>query len=136
MAALTITAANVIPGAGKVIKSDIAGETITQGMAIYKKASDGKMYKCDANASAEAANASGISVSSALVNQPIQYQNAGKLAFGAILTVGVWYVAGATVAGDINPSTDLASGWYSTLLFVAVTTSEAEFHLKASGVAL
>lgn len=136
MAALTITAANIIKGTGSQIATNIAGETITAGMAVYIKSADNKIYKADANLSAEASGAVGVSLHAALANQPIVYQVGGPLSFGAILTAGIIYVVGATTAGDINPSTDLATGWYTNVLGYALTTSSMQIQPINTGVAL
>lgn len=136
MAALTITAANIIKGTGAQTASGTAGETITAGMAVYIKSSDNKIYKADANASAEASAAVGVALHGALASQPIVYQVGGPLSFGAILTAGLIYVAGATTAGDINPSSDLASGWYTNIIGYALTTSSMQITPVNTGVAL
>ena len=49
MADLTITAANVAPGAGAVKDTGTAGEALTAGQLVYKKSADGKWYKADCN---------------------------------------------------------------------------------------
>jgi hypothetical protein len=128
MAALTITASAIssnssISGILPSITTGTAGATITQGMSVYKKLADGLIYPTDSNSSDAEAAAVGISLSSALTGQPIVFQNAGPINFGAILLAGKWYVAGATVAGDINPIADLTTGWRSTLLFYGYSTS-------------
>lgn len=128
MADLTITAANVVPGARARIESYISGEAVAIGQSAYIKASDGRAYKADANASAEAAGSvgRGIAVSTAsAAGQQVDLQVSGVLAFGAILTNGEIYVASAT-AGGIAPEADLTTGWYVTLLGVATSTSNLE----------
>ena len=123
MAALTITAANVVPGDLARFEEYTAGEAVSIGQSAYIKSSDGKAYKADANLSSAAAEAIGIAVSTAAVaGQPVKIQVSGTLGFGAILTNGEIYVAGAT-AGDIAPEGDLTTGWYVTLLGVATSTS-------------
>lgn len=122
---LVITAANVIPGAGKKLKIGIAGANLTAGQSIYKDASDGLIKPADANASATTAAAAGITTHGALTGQPVQYQDGGILAFGAILTVGHIYVVSAT-PGGIAPHTDLASTWRTAILGIAVTTSNLQ----------
>ena len=126
MAALTITAANVVPGANARLVEGTAGEAVAIGQSTYQKASDSRWYKADSNASSEAAGSvdRGIAVSTAAAaGQPLKIQVSGTLAFGAILTNGEIYVVGATAAGDINPEGDLTTGWYVTLLGVATSTS-------------
>lgn len=132
MADLSITAADMIPASGASLGNGTAGATITQGQAVYLDASTGTIKLADANLSAAAAAAVGISVSSAVAGQPVVYQRGGDLGFGAILTAGKIYVLSAT-AGGIAPAADLASGWKTTILGVATTTSNLAMHLHPSG---
>lgn len=125
IAALTITTTAVVPGSGAVIRTAVAGEAITIGMAVYIRDSDGKLYKSDANDSSTPDNLiDGVAISTATAaGQHITYQVGGTLAFGAILTAGMLYVSGAGTAGDINPATDLTTGWYTNVIGVATSTS-------------
>lgn len=144
MAALTITVANILPvsisGITPVRKRATAGATLTAGQAIYLDATDldssgiGKAKLADANASEAAAAAVGVTLHGALSGQPVEYMEAGGLAFGAILTKGEIYVLGATAAGDIAPADDLASGWYTTILGYAATTANMVLGLRVTGV--
>jgi hypothetical protein len=122
MADIVLTAANIIPGTGAIFATGIAGATITQGQPVYLDTSTGTIKLADANLSQAAATVAGIAINSALANQQVSYQTAGTLAFGAILTAGKVYVNSAT-GGAIAPVADLASGWYTTILGVASSTS-------------
>ena len=134
MADLTITKANVIPGANATIKTGTAGGTVTTGQTIYEDTTDGNSLKaCDADVLASAA-CKGIAVADALDGQPLPYVSAGDLAFGAILTAGQIYVV-STTAGGIAPYADLASGDYVTILGVASSTSNLAISLNVSGTA-
>lgn len=133
---LTITAANVVPAATAIFDRQNAGATITAGQSLYSDATDSnKMKLADANASASTAAAIGISVHAALAGQPISYITGGDLGLGAILTAGLIYVVSAT-AGAIAPAADLASGWYTTILGYATSTSNLRMALKSTGVVL
>jgi hypothetical protein len=138
MADLTITAANITPGTttgySPVKVTGTAGETITAGQSVYLS-SDGKVYKADANSSSTTAAAVGISLHGATANQPLTYQTGGSMNFGAILTAGTYYVASAT-AGGIAPTADLTTGWYSTLLMYAYSTSVGIITPTATGIAV
>src|SRR4051812_4326511 len=127
MAALTITASNVVPAsvAGQTpsYETGFAGAAITAGYPVYKDATASDTLKlADANASEATAQVVGIACHSATTGQPVRYQTGGPLSYGAILTKGEIYVLGAT-AGDVCPADDLASGWYTTRLGYAQTTS-------------
>ena len=140
MADLTITAANIVPNTSITGKTPVkvtgeAGETITAGQSVYLKSSDNKIWKADANLSADAAAAVGVSLHGATAGQPITYQTSGALSFGAILTAGHWYVVSDT-AGGIMPTADLSSGDYSTLLGYAYSTSVMILNPLATGIPL
>jgi hypothetical protein len=133
MAAITITPANVLPGAGATYQGALAGESVTAGQPVYVKAADGKLYKADANASAEAAAAVGIAAHASLAGQRLSYYTGGTVAFGAVLTVGEVYYVGAA-GGDIVPSADVVAGWYVTRLGIATSTGNLLMDLNATGV--
>jgi hypothetical protein len=139
MAALSITATNVVPaslaGFPAVYERGIAGAAITAGYPLYKDATASDTLKlADANASEATAQVVGIACHSATTGQPVTYQTGGPISYGAILTKGEIYVAGAGVAGDIAPADDLASGWYTTRLGHAVTTSVLLIDLRVTGI--
>lgn len=120
MAALTITATQVLPDLNGDIRRGTAGETITAGQAVYF---DGSVYRpADANASAVTAAAIGLALNGASVNQAISVQYTGQptLGAGAAPAVGTVYVAGAT-AGSIHPTADLATGWFTNVLGIGFT---------------
>lgn len=143
MAALSITAANVVPsslaGFPATYERGIAGAAITAGYPVYRDATDldgsgqGKLKLADANASQATAEVVGIATHSATTGQPVTYQTGGPISYGAILTKGEIYVLGAT-AGDVCPADDLASGWYTTRLGHAVTTSVLLLDLRVTGI--
>lgn len=131
MAALTVTAASVVPASNAIIdRSKYAGETITAGQPVYISTSDGKAYKADADASAAAATAYGIAVGGASANQPIAIQTGGDINVGATLTANTAYIVGST-AGAINPIADITTGWYGCLL--GISTSTSNLRMPTSG---
>lgn len=124
MANLSITAANVAIASLSQVRVVQVGESVTQGQALYLKASDGKYWKADANASAATAAARGIALSPAstdgyvvLHDRPGDFVN-----LGATLTAGETYVVSAT-AGAICPIADLTTGDYVTILGSATTSA-------------
>jgi hypothetical protein len=139
MADLIITAANITPGSvsglSPIKQTGTAGASITAGQAVYVNSSDGKVYLADSDLSAAAAAAVGVSLHAALTGQPITYLTGGPLNFGAILTAGLYYVVSHN-AGGIAPSADLASGWYSTLLMYAYSTSIGVVTPTPTGIAV
>lgn len=135
MAAITITAASITPASGATKKTGVAGATITAGQSLYADATDSdKLKLSDANASLAAAAFVGVSLHAALAGQPIAYIESGDLNMGVCLTKGSVYVVGATVAGDINPHGDLASGWYTSIIGIAISTSVLRLGINVSGI--
>lgn len=134
MANLTQTAANVkIGGANTVITKVQYGENITQGQPLYKKSSDGKYYKADANVSAEAASASGIAMTPGATDGYGVMASSGLVDLGATLTLGETYYVSDT-AGAIMPAADVSTGEYVTQLGIATTTALLQLTILASGV--
>ncbi len=126
MAAVSITAANVLASSTAEKIQGILGETVTAGMPVYLKASDGKYYKTDANGTTEEAAAIGIVLSSGSANQNVVIATKDpSFTPGFTMTIGAVYVVGAGTAGDINPVADLTTGWRTCVLMVAKSTTQA-----------
>lgn len=140
MADLTVTANSVVPVAdvnGNTTSlfpaQGIAGEAITQGQPVYRKASDGKLYKADANVTSAEAEALGIALSAGASGQYITYWSEGTINLGATLVVGTIYIVSVN-AGGIAPISDLATSSWVTILCYAETTSVAKMLLTVTGV--
>jgi len=136
MAAKVITAANVLAGSNGRKKDIIFGEAVTAGMPLYRKAADGRYYKADANDAATHA-AEGIALNGGAAGQPgfLVYED-DDFTPGCALAVGDILVVGAGAAGDVAPSTDLAVGWYPTILGVAKSAAKMVLKPIAAGVAI
>jgi hypothetical protein len=136
MADLTITAANVVAGAGATRNTGTAGETITAGQVVYLKAADAKLWLAQADGTAAEAEAVGIALHGALANQPLNYLASGALTIGATTAVGAVYVVSAT-AGGVAPYADLVATNRVTLLGYGTGTGGAvTVMLKATGAVL
>lgn len=136
MADLTITAANVVSGAGAVRESGLAGETITAGQAVYLDTSARKYMKADSNsATAAARQARGIALHAASLNQPLAVQTSGDITIGATLTAGTAYYLSDT-PGGICPLADVGSGEYVCLLGLAKSASVLAIDIQFPNVAL
>ena len=122
MSAISVTAANVVTVAGQT-QDGIAGGTLTAGMSLYLDAATNTVKAADANLSSAAATTVGVALHGASAGQPIRYQISGTINLGATLVAGTIYVVGATTAGDINPASDLTTGWRTSILGVATTTA-------------
>ncbi len=136
MADLSITAANVVQGAGARSEASIAGAAVTAGQVVYKSSTTGKWLLADNNsATAEAKVGQGIALNSAAANQPIVVQTGGEITIGATLTAGTAYFLSDT-AGGIGPASDLASGESVCLVGIAKSTSVLVLNFMSVGVTL
>lgn len=135
MADLTQTAANVglTDTAGAVIKKVTFGETIAQGMPVYKATADSEYYKADADAEATA-SCDGIALTAGGNGEEGVIIESGPVDVGATLTVGATYVV-STTAGAIAPIADLGTGDYVTILGVASAADTLLLNIDVTGVA-
>lgn len=136
MADLSLTAANIVPGAGAKLTYGTAGASITAGQTVYLDPADNryKLADCD-NASATVRAAVGIAVNTAANGQPLAVQIGGELAMGAVLSAGVAYYL-SPVAGGIAPVADIQTGDHTVIVGMARTTSILTVGVRASGAAL
>jgi hypothetical protein len=136
MAALSVTANNVKPGAGAVIEHGTAAVAVTAGQAVYLEASSGKYKLTDADsATAEARTVRGIALHGAAVDQPLSIQTDGLITIGATVAPGVPYFSSAT-AGGIAPAADNTTGVYPTFIGFGVNTTQIDLNFVAAGVAV
>lgn len=134
MADITVTAGNVVQGTDAVTGDGTAGETLTAGQVVYRKASDsGKFWKAQCDGTSAEATCVGIALNGGSAGQPIRIQTAGGINPGGTVAVGTVYAVSAT-AGGIAPITDLTTGHYITTLGVGTTTSNIKLSLLVSGV--
>lgn len=133
MSDIVITAASFVPGPNAKFKQGIAGETITQGQPLYTKTSDNRLYKADANSSAETALVVGVAANAGSAGQVLDYvYEDDDLTVGATLTMANVYVA-STTAGGIAPFADFANASYLTVILVPKSTTKAVLKLTAAG---
>lgn len=128
MADQSITAANVAASANAVKATAIAGEALTAGQVVYKRASDGKVLLADTDSViAEVRQVYGIALNGAGANQPVQVVTEDpSFTPGFTVTVGSTYVLSGT-AGAIAAHADLTSGDFPTILMVGLTASTVVF---------
>jgi len=142
MADLSITAANVLPPADARESIGIAGETVTAGMVLYYKVSDGYWYKADALTAEKAGSALygylKMAMSGATAGQPVVLAEPGQtITMGAVFSVGRLYVLSATAtSGKIAPIADLVNTNYLVPLGYADTTSTIVFNPVSTGIVL
>lgn len=135
MADISITAANVVAGAGATVVSGTAGATITAGQVVARD-TDGSYILADSNsATAAVRSPDGIALNGASDGQPLSVATSGAVTIGGTLTAGVAYYLSDT-PGGIAPVADLATGEYPTVLGIATSTTVLEVNITESGVAL
>lgn len=134
MADVSVTATSVAVASDTVIERGFAGATITAGQTVYLSSS-GTWLLADANASATTANVQGIALNGAASGQPVAVAVGGSLNPGFTVTVGAVYVLSAT-AGGIAPVADLATGWYTGIVGVGITSSNLRLIMFRAGVAV
>lgn len=136
---VVVTASAVAPisgvgfGTDTIIRQGTAGATITAGQSIYLDAATTMWKLTDANLSSTTGVAKGIALNGASSGQPIAVAVGGHLTCGFTATVGKIYVTSAN-AGGIAPVDDLASGWYTGVLCVGLTSTTVGLVLYTSGV--
>lgn len=136
MADLSITAANVVPGANAVIENGTAGEAVAAGKTGYYDEVQRKYFLADNNSATLAVRKSrGMFVNTAAANQPCSLQTGGDVALGSVLTAGAEYLQSDT-PGGICPRADLASGEYVVPLGYAKSATELTLNPKYTGVQL
>lgn len=133
MVDITVTAANVLPGAGALTEDGLAGSTITAGQACYRD-SDGTYKPADADgASATIRTVRGIALNGGSAGQPIRIQRQGEITIGATMTAGVTYYLSNT-PGGICPVADVGTGEYFHIIGIAKSTTVLLLSLAYSGV--
>lgn len=136
MANLTITAANVLAGAGSTTTTGSSGATATAGQPVYFDAAT-KSYKlADCNsATAAVRSAVAITLNGASPGQPLMVLTGGDITIGATLVPGTTYYLSAT-PGAICPVGDLTTGDYPLILGIAKSATVLAVDIVESGVAL
>ncbi|WP_442580720.1 hypothetical protein ACSBOB_01585 [Mesorhizobium sp. ASY16-5R] len=135
MADVTITAANVIAGAGAEIEHGTAGATETSGQALYRDAADSRLKVSDNDGTAAARKVRGLALNSAANGQPMAIIRRGPVTIGGTLVAGTTYCLSST-PGAICPQADVASGDDVVIIGVAMTTAILNVAIQHPGVTL
>jgi hypothetical protein len=136
MADLSITAANVLAGAGSTKVNGTAGATITAGQVVYLDSSDNKLKLADNDSATAAVRVPvGIALHASLNGQPLTYLSRGSITIGATTAIGTVYCLSST-AGGICPSADIASGDYNTILGIGTSVTAIDVNIHQSGAAV
>lgn len=134
MADLTITAANVLVTSNTTTQRVQAGEAVTAGQVVYQKTSDSKYYKTDVTTGSEESKAAGVAVTPAgAADDYFLIATAGDIETGGTMTVNEVYVVSAS--GAVSPASDLTSGDYGTIVYIAKSAAIGTLVLTATEAA-
>jgi len=133
MAAISITAANVLPSSQATIFTGTAGATITQGQPLYLDTTT-STYKL-ANALTNNPVAGVACVGASNGQQMVICSRDPNFVFGGTVTTGNIILVGNT-AGTIQPYEDRTTGWYVTSLGVMISTTRLNFYITGSNAAI
>ncbi|MBB5037113.1 hypothetical protein [Prosthecobacter dejongeii] len=128
---VTITAANLTPGANAQYRYGKAGVAITAGQLIYLDVSDNTWKLTDSNsATAAARDVDGLAATTSGTGQPVTIITADDdLTLGGTVVNGTIYVASAN-PGAIAPAADLTTGWRPIVIAVAKSTTKILFRAE------
>ncbi|MEG3153002.1 hypothetical protein U1769_24175 [Sphingomonas sp. ZT3P38] len=136
MVDISITAANVLSGAGGVTENGTAGATSTAGQLVYRDHATGRYVLADSNSATAAARVPrGFSLNGAANGQPLAIHKEGPITVGGTLVPGVAYYLSDT-PGGLCPVADVGSGEYSCLIGIALSATVLDVNIQPSGVAL
>ena len=125
MAAISITAANVLKSSTGQVSVGTSGATITAGQSVYIDTSDSNKIKlADANGTAPANTFAGIALNAASSGQPVSYCTNDTAGF----TIGATVVAGDTIwlsqtPGGLTKTIGDLSGGLAIVVGVMLTTT-------------
>jgi hypothetical protein len=135
VAALTITATQVVPGTGATITRYTAGsgQTFTAGMTVYDQGFHVAGI-ADADGSAASAVCVGIALNGASPGQPVDVLEAGliTLGAGAAPAEGTPYFLSPT-AGGISPLADVLSADYLVYLGMGIGSNQLSVQIHNTG---
>lgn len=134
MSDLSITAANVLSGAGAQIAHGVAGAAVTAGQSVYLDTAANSYKLADSNGAAALRTPTGFALNGAAAGQPLAVQTDGDITIGATLTPGATYYQSDT-PGGICPVADVGSGEYFCIVGVAKSASVLSIGIQPSGVA-
>jgi hypothetical protein len=128
MTDISITAANVLPGTNASLETGTAGEALSAGKQVYKKAADKKWYLADCNsATAEVRVASATVMTGSAAGQPVVVQKGGQITIGGTVANGITYFLSGT-PGGIRPAADNTTGDYPQVVGMGVSSTVIELN--------
>jgi len=136
MADLVVTPTGVLPAANtSVNRSAVWGETVTAGQSVYRKASDRRWWKAQADGTAEEAGSGGLGIAlgGGAAGQPAAVATAGDVTIAATVVNGMVYVISAA-AGGIAPHADLIAGQRVSVVGYGKPTGLIQLDCNPTGI--
>ena len=108
-----------------------AFENVSQGDAIYSRASDGKVGKAVANGTVDQATVAGFAETTKTVGQTVRVIVSGQVVAGTqTLDAGDLFFLSAASAGSITKTPPTTAGHFLTFVGEAANTSELIVRIK------
>ncbi len=143
MADVTLTAANVVIGNSTQYTSEVAGESITAGLFVYKKASDSKWYVADCSTLEKSGSGSydtakiSMALNNATAGQPLNILSPKQvITIGSGLVEQIYVLSASAGAGKMCPPADLSTGNLLTKLGYIVSPTQFYFDPVSTGATI
>jgi hypothetical protein len=107
-----------------------AFENVTQGDALYSRASDGQVGKAIASSSLDQATVAGFAETTKTAGQTVKVIVSGQIAVAQTLDPGDLFFLSATQSGRIVKTPPSTSGQYVTPIGEALATNELIIRIK------
>jgi len=135
VAAISITAANVLRGADARTRNADFGAAVTQGQVVYQDAADSRLKLADADSATAAVRMPvGIALNAGSAGQPGTIQTDGDITIGATLTPGLPYFLSPDTPGGIALIADVQVGDDYVQIGVAKSASVLTIDIQTPGV--
>ena len=105
-------------------------EDVTQGDALYSRASDGQVGKAIANSSLDQATVAGFAETTKTAGQTVKVIVAGQIAVAQTLDPGDLFFLSPTQSGQIVKTPPSTAGQYVTPIGEALATNELIIRIK------
>jgi len=105
-------------------------ENVTQGDAVYARASDGQVGKAIANSSLDQATVAGFAETTKTAGQTVKVIVAGQIAVAQTLDPGDLFFLSPTQSGQIVKTPPSTAGQYVTPIGEALATNELIIRIK------
>ena len=105
-------------------------ENVTQGDALYSRASDGQVGKAIASSSLDQATVAGFAETTKTAGQTVKVIVAGQIAVAQTLDPGELFFLSPTQSGQIVKTPPSTSGQYVTPIGEALATNELIIRIK------